>query len=321
MNDWENEDPFSDMPEEAQTTRDGKPAAAASSTTHEYAPPRLPKPDPRKTQAEIEAEANPVYEQEEEFEEEEGYAEPSEEESEDYADVLSDAHLRLEQGSLYKLIMNHNLFEGVDSDPKAIQNVQREIRKFARERMEIMLGMRQEPTARSQAEFVSPFNALEIEVLKAVASTATKGATETEEANQLPVQATRKNALKPIGGSDKRPAMPPKVGKAAVKTPLKSRPPEPVKRSKLQMTAEQIAREEGVPVELLEMNALGVGGKSIAEMTATELLERDRMIAKRRTTSVKSSTALPHPTYEQMEMIAMTQSNSGANGFFEKLKK
>ena len=58
--------------------------------------------------------------------------------------VLSDARLRLEQGRLYEMVMNSDLFEGSDCDPKAIKNVEKEIRNFAKERMEIMLGMRQE---------------------------------------------------------------------------------------------------------------------------------------------------------------------------------
>src|ERR1019366_6683663 len=97
---------------------------------------------------------------------------------EDFVDVLSDAHLRLEQGSLYKLVMNGNLFQDVDADPKAVQNVQKEIKTFAKERMEIMLGMRKETNTVEHLEIDFPFNALEVEVLKKLASTATKGASE-----------------------------------------------------------------------------------------------------------------------------------------------
>ena len=66
------------------------------------------------------------------------------EEEEDFTAVFNDANLRIEQGRLYQMIMNHDIFEGMDADERAVQNVQKEIRKFARERMEIMLGMRQE---------------------------------------------------------------------------------------------------------------------------------------------------------------------------------
>ena len=76
------------------------------------------------------------------------------------------------------MIMNHNIFEGVEADPKAVKFVQKQIRNFAKEQMEIMLGMRQEPSAQPAMSMDNfPFNSLEVEVLKMLASTATKGAT------------------------------------------------------------------------------------------------------------------------------------------------
>jgi len=82
----------------------------------------------------------------------------------DFTDVLSDARLRLEQGSLYELIMNSDLFGG--SESKAARNVQREIRRFAKERMEIMLGMRQE--VQKVDPLSAHFSEMEIMTLKAV---------------------------------------------------------------------------------------------------------------------------------------------------------
>ena len=80
-------------------------------------------------------------------------------------------------GKLYELVMKHDLFAGLDADPKAMKVVQKEIRQYAQERMEIMLGMRQEKTE-APAGFpmeLFPFNSLEVEILKAIAATATKG--------------------------------------------------------------------------------------------------------------------------------------------------
>src|ERR1035437_9642895 len=86
-----------------------------------------------------------------------------EEEDEDMSSVLSDANLRLEQGRLYQMIMNHDMFGETDADPKAIRNVQREMRKFARDRMETMLGMRQEEAV-LRTIVSSPFNDMEVNV-------------------------------------------------------------------------------------------------------------------------------------------------------------
>lgn len=296
---WGEEEPFSDMPEEAQTGKDGKPVPVA----HVFAPPPPSRPVTRPVVPPMQAPAPIVEEIEAEEQEEE----------EDFSDVLSDAHLRLEQGGLYKMIMNHNLFEGTDADPKAVQNVQKEIRAFARERMEVMLGMRKETATIEHLEINFPFNAMEVEVLKKLAFTATKGATQNSD-NYVPeVKLTteevamvhKRKTLNPIGTSKK-----------SINKPLQNKAAAPVKRSRLDTTIDQIAREEGIPRELLEENLPGVGGKSLNELTDQELIERNRLAAKRRGAQVKSANSLPMATPEQQEMLAVERaaqmSNSGS---------
>ena len=55
-------------------------------------------------------------------------------EEEDMSSVMVDANLRLEMGRLYQMILKHDLFGETDADPRAIKNVQREIRKRVREK-------------------------------------------------------------------------------------------------------------------------------------------------------------------------------------------
>ena len=286
---WGEDDQFSDMPEAAQTGKDGKPLQVA----HQYAPPVIPAQAPQQRRVPA---PQPLPEPEYEEVEEELELEDN------FEDVLSDAHLRLEQGSLYKMIMNHSLFEGVDADPKAVQNVQKEIRKFARERMEVMLGMRQEVST-EVTQIASPFNDLEVEVLKRLASKATNGATETEEANEVAntfKQVPKRTSINPIGGvAHKKTAVPTPVQRKS--KPLPARPPAPVKRTRQELLIEQIAREEGISVESLELNTKGVGGKPIGQLNAAELEERNRLTAERRGVQAKSSTAVPMATYEQQE--------------------
>ena len=305
---WGEDEQFSDMPEAAQTGKDGKPPQA----THQYAPPVIPPQAPQQRRAPAPApQPAPEPEYEEDLNISPLNVENDLETEDDFEDVLSDAHLRLEQGSLYKMIMNQDIFDGEDADPKAIQNVQKEIRKFARERMEVMLGMRQEPS-QEVAVISSPFNDLEVEVLKRLASKATNGATETEEANEVAntfKQAPKRNSIKPIsGGQNKKPAIAAPVQRK--NKPLPTKPTAPVKRTKQELLIEQIAREEGVPVELLELNTKGVGGKPISELNATELEERNRLAAERRGTQVKSNTAVPMATYEQQEQMYTRQTSA-----------
>jgi hypothetical protein len=299
---WGDDDSFVDMPDEAKLDSNGR---ALQSPPVQLPRPKAPvaatKPSP-----EIEKQTVSYEEYSEQFETEEII------EEEDFSDVLTDAHLRLEQGSLYKMIMNHNLFEGLDADPKAIQNVQKEIRGFVKERMEVMLGMRKETATVEHLEINFPFNALEVTTLKALARTATKGATDhsdnfvpevkrvTEELDTVP----KKRTLNPLSGSTA-----PKKAVSQVKKPLPAKPTAPLKRTRLDLTIDQIAAEEGIPRELLEENVPGLGGKSPSEMTESEILERNKMIAKRRTSQVKSNSALPMATPEQQEMLAISRAN------------
>ena len=199
------------------------------------------------------------------------------EEEDDYSVVLADANLRLEQGNLYKMIMNHDLFSGLDSDPRAISNVQREIKRFARERMEIMLGMRQDVS--KVAVVASPFNELEVIILKKLASAASKGATEAPEANKEAPKAFRPTTLNSIGAQ--KPAQAP--------APLAKKPqPKPAKP----------VQKSALPAEFEPMT------KPLSEMTPDEQTQRYQEVAARQTGKrAKSSVALPMPSFEQQQMV------------------
>lgn len=221
-------------------------------------------------------------------------------EEDEYEAVLNDANLRIEQGTLYKLIMNHNLFEGRDEDPRAIENVQREIRKFAKERLEIMLGMRQD-TAK-QTIISSPFNDLEVMVLRKLASTYSKGATEDSAAvNTATVVAksSKKEGLSPIIGS--------KPQTKSVQKPLPVKSQSPVRRDPV---------KPAVPVLEGDYKPLD---KSIHEMTDEEKIQRNKEVSLRQVgkKSVRSASALPQPTPDQEEMFhtqrVMTSDNPLAN--------
>lgn len=210
-------------------------------------------------------------------------------EDEDYSEVLSDARLRLEQGKLYELIMNHELFNDVEADPRAAKSVQKQIRKWAKTQMEIMLGMTPDPSTQPSAFISSPFNDLEVTVLKKLASAASKGATESEEANVVTVApvpvAKKKPTLNSIGSSKP---------KLVVSKPIQ-RKTEPLKR-------EAKSKQP-------EINQKGLlTGKTLDEMTPEEKQEKVREnIERNKGKVVIPSDRLPQPDYATREMIAYSQ--------------
>ena len=131
-------------------------------------------------------EQNKQYSQEEDEEEqdEELYDLSESEEIEGLLDVeeisvVDNARIRLEQGRLYEMLIKHNLFDGVDAMPQAVIKVQSEIKEFIIERLEILLGMKSEKQKEvHQIIKESPFNELEVQALKMIASKVTKGVSE-----------------------------------------------------------------------------------------------------------------------------------------------
>jgi len=218
-----------------------------------------------------------------------------EDEDDSFEEAMTDATLRLEQGKLYKLIMDHNLFEDVDADPRAAAIVQKQIRKIAKELMETMLGMRQ--PAAPAGVVVSPFNSLEVDILKQLASAATKGATESEEAQasmpepvRQPMAQPKKKTLNSIGSPKQQPK--------PVQKPI-SKPVAPIQRTakpKNSLPAE--FEPDYKPLE-----------KPAHEMTSEEIMERNREATERQKGKVAAlpKDRVPMPDYATQEMLAFSQ--------------
>lgn len=213
-----------------------------------------------------------------------------EEEEEDTAFLMSDANLRLEQGRLYQMVLQGDIFANTNADLKAIRNVQREIHKFVRERMEVMLGIRQEKV--QETIISSPFNDMEVTVLKMLASKMSKGQTET--ASQPTPQAIpavpKKDGITSISGS-LRPQTAP-AGRPLSKTPAK-----PLQKAQKQVAKSAIKEEESY----LQ--------KPIGEMTAEELAAHDAAALDRRSKNYAAmpSNLTPHPSPQALEMMYISQ--------------
>lgn len=177
---------------------------------------------------------NEYYDEEYDEEFYEDFIEEYDEEEE--INTVNEAHVRLEQGRLYNMLINHNLFEGVDADPVAISNVQKQLKEFILEKLEEMLGMRakKEKSEVQQVVVQSDFNELEIQVLKRVASKMSKGMTENAP-DPAPVQSQLNTVkkekpskgLNSLGGQNKQ------QPKQQVKKQPKQEPVPPKKKRKL----------------------------------------------------------------------------------------
>ena len=102
--------------------------------------------------------------------------------------VVNESMVRLEQARLYDMLIKHDLFAGVKAHPNALRNVQNELKKYIVDRLEILLGIKQEKSLKERPkEFIvdSPFNDIEIDFLKALSFKGTKGASAHAEEKQL----------------------------------------------------------------------------------------------------------------------------------------
>lgn len=317
---FDNDDEFRDQPEEVS----GKTPIEIlqQQTPGPTGPRRAPATPPVQAQANV---------QEEEYEEENyDVTEELEDEEDDYSAVLSDARLRLQQGSLYEIIMNHELFEGMDFDPAAVKHVQRQIRKFAKEQMEIMLGMRKETAKVERLEIDFPFNAVEVRVLKMVADKASGGASKesdkyvpsvTRTTEEVPViQSPKKVGLNPIVGKKPAPKQAaPAPQPLAKKSALRQTPAAPIQRKAKSNTPDQIVIDgEVITKEMIDSTfepEYKPLEKPIEKMSTDELLQRNKEASSRRQKQVKNPASLPMPSYEQEAMLHQTRilETSGGN--------
>lgn len=209
-------------------------------------------------------------------------------------EVLTNASLRLEQGNLYKLILTQNLFENTDADPKAVNNVQREIRAFVRERLEVLVGLKEDPRLlkrKTREDF--PFTDIEIDLLKTMLGRVTKQAPAIKPISQ-PVSAKPKQPMKlnTIKGNQTKPSQE-KKPTSSVKVVEKIKRP----------TAQKKKTED----------AEGRLKKHPKDMTVNELIEYNKTVAARQMDrKAKPLTPLPQLDSDQKLMHYSKMVNSDA---------
>jgi hypothetical protein len=227
----------------------------------------------------------------------------TEEELEEDPDLIFNARMRLEQGRLYEMLLNHNLFEGASAHPKAVANVERELKTFIKERLEVLLGLKPDPKiVKNQTQNIPyefPFNELEITLLKQALSRMTKGATEKHESpanSPKPVAIEQETKIKPLTISEpKKVALP---SKEPVKITVKKRPEPQAKAVTQPAPAQKVVSKK--PIE--EPPPLK---KHPYEMSASELMARNKYISEKQKRSkavVPDHQKLPMPSADELTM-------------------
>lgn len=274
----------------------------------------------------LEEEAELEDSEEEQIDDEESDEEIEQEEKTSYSlsrqekSVVNEAMLRLEQARLYEMLLKHNFFDGIRINPLAKQNVEQELKKFILERLEILLGIKQEEAQDigSSLTVDLPFNSVEIEFLKALAYKGTNGAS----VSAVPAQAQA--TIQPLKTSPRqeglKPLAQPKLNSIKKIQPTKQ-VERPAKQVKPRVQERQVRAKRGArTVEEIAKEDLDrmKNRKPAHEMTVKELIAANKRIGGG--SRPKPKDALPMPTPEQQ--VALATSNrqlSGANSGFNEI--
>lgn len=171
-------------------------------------------------------------------------------------DLMQNARIRLEQGRLYEMLIQHDLFGDIDADPTAVSKVEKEIKDFIMERLEILLGIRAEKEIQIH-KVEAQFNDVEVDALKQVAAKLTKGAS-VQVRPTTPKPQKPSTGIKQLSSKPKPKQVSPLVKKKKVGKPLPKttaqKPQKPVKQEmpSVPKTIEDIARRDIEYTEYME---------------------------------------------------------------------
>ena len=231
--------------------------------------------------------------------------------------IMSDARLRLEQGRLYEMLLEHSLFGDVQANPQAVKNVEKEIRRFIRERLEILLGLREDPRLIKdfQSQSAGQFTPFEVDFLKKLISKTTGGIS--QQVHAPPPEPSVSGSIRKIGAPISKAVSVPKASKPSnvrVAPPKRAQPSAPAQPAMTVKTKQgfiEIPEEVEVPLE-----------KPVSKMKRSELEERNRRIAERQASKKAQipSDRLPTPSPDQAQAMVVAsvmgrmQNGKMANG-------
>lgn len=255
--------------------------------------------------------------------EEPSYSLQTEEDEEDpntVRQIMSDARLRLEQGRLYEMLLEHSLFGDVQANPQAIKNVEREIRRFIRERLEILLGLKEDPRLAREVQVASQFTPFEVDFLKKLISKTTGGIS--QQVHAPPPESAVTGSIRKISNQVAQPSPP-----ARKPSPVSARPSSvrvaPPKKARPQVPAQPaitVKTKQGI-VEIPEEIEAPLE-RPVSQMQRSELAERNQRIAERQANKKAQipTDRLPTPTPDQAQAMVVAsvmgrmQNGKMANG-------
>lgn len=250
----------------------------------------------------------------------------SEEVFEQQESVMDNARIRLEQGRLYEMLIKHDLFDGVDADPQAINNVQKEIREFIIERLEILLGMRAEKTKEIQQIIQQPqFNDVEVQALKMIANKVTNGAS--AKASTTPPVTNELNVVKKQVKQQKINALSSVKKSTPPPLPVKQKQPEvvvqkqPLKTSPKQKLVKKL-KKEFAETKTEGLNANQLAQKDINYLNSLQgktLTEANEIVSQRHKRPVPKNTTLNNDAVNAHYQTKVALNNS-ANSFLALLQ-
>lgn len=237
------------------------------------------------------------------------------EEDEDEADfgtsVVESARIRLEQGRLYEMLIKHDLFDGVDAIPEAVAKVQKELKDYIVERLEILLGMRAETQKAQTQQIITPpqFNDVEVQALKMIAAQVTKGASKNAPTTQASVveQAPepKLNSVKERPKSLNKIQAAPEKKIAPVQQAPQKKVAQPVQQKKLAPQAPQkkTVTSKPVPKAVLEKQASSVDESAKKDLQYIEKLKTMSLEEANKVVAARHKRPIPPPTNISQDTI------------------
>ena len=277
------------------------------------------------------------------------------------SNIVTDAMIRLEQARLYDLLIKHDMFKGIQAHPQALANVQNELKTYIVQRLEILLGIKQEQKNVATQDLVveSPFNKVETMFLKMLAKKGTGGESENAETvylESIPVESEAEEDIddnsvdnyknmklsgnntdylaplqsepvqkQPVKKTAPKKKQPVKKAVSKKKQPVKKAVPKKVKNTTAKTNRRGlISNTEAERLAREDMERMA-NRKPVEKMTAQELLEANKKI-NTTTNKVRPANALPIPTEAQLNMHYQAQqlnrtSQPNSNAFNALLSK
>lgn len=225
--------------------------------------------------------------------------------------IMNLAMVQLEQAKLYDMFLKHNLFEGVKANPTALKKVEAELKGFILERMQILLGMKEDNKKTSQVKVELPFNDVEVDFLKALAFKGTKG----ESANQKlkpaearTVKQEESQGLRKLVDVIEEPS---EDEVEEIQVPLIRKTPRVIERTQKPPVRKSVSKPSTIEEIAREDIKRMAKRKPINQMSPEELAEANKKISSAR--SAKPASALPMPDESQMVTHYMAQQLQKSN--------